>query len=107
MLRIVLTTLFALFLATAFACKESAAPAKPATAETTKAAQPDQPASQPTPTSFAEKPAVGTAAKCPVTGEEFEVADDTVVVEHEGRFYAFCCAGCDEDFKNDLAKYAK
>ncbi|MEQ8273776.1 MAG: TRASH domain-containing protein [Deltaproteobacteria bacterium] len=102
-MRILIATLFTLVFAMSFACKEAAAPT---TDSAKKAAQPEKAASQPVPTSFAEKPKAGTQAKCPVSGEVFEVEEDTVVIEHEARHYAFCCAGCDEDFKADPAKFA-
>ena len=51
--------------------------------------------------------AVGQKAHCPVTGEEFVVAANTVQVEHEGKHYAFCCADCAPSFQKDPAKYTK
>ena len=39
---------------------------------------------------------------CPV--EKGEV-DPAVTIQHEGKTIAFCCAGCDETFKKDPAKY--
>ena len=53
------------------------------------------------------KLAVGTAAKCPVTGEDFTVKDSTVQVTYNGKRYAFCCADCQPTFAKDPAKYAK
>ena len=46
-------------------------------------------------------------AACPVTGEVFKVSEKTKMVEHGGRWYAFCCPGCEKDFAKDTAKYAK
>jgi YHS domain-containing protein len=53
------------------------------------------------------KLAVGTAAKCPVTGEDFTVKESTVQVTYNGKRYAFCCADCQPTFAKDPAKYAK
>ena len=53
------------------------------------------------------KLAVGTAAKCPVTGEAFTVKDSTVQVTYNGKRYAFCCADCQPTFAKNPAKYAK
>ena len=53
------------------------------------------------------KLAVGTAAKCPVTGEDFTVKDSTVQVTYNGKRYAFCCADCQPTFAKNPAKYAK
>jgi YHS domain-containing protein len=39
---------------------------------------------------------------CPVEGGE---VDPEVTVTHKGKVVAFCCAGCDETFKKDPAKY--
>lgn len=39
---------------------------------------------------------------CPVEGGEI---DPEVTVTHKGKVVAFCCAGCDEAFKKDPAKY--
>jgi len=64
-------------------------------------AQPSQP-----PKSFAERPAVGTQAFCPVMEEAFRVEEDTRMEQHEGRWYAFCCAPCAGKFKADPERYA-
>ncbi len=50
------------------------------------------------PTSFAEPPEVGTEFTCPVSGGVFEVEPNTRVSFYEGRYYAFCCGGCQQDF---------
>src|SRR5262245_14852374 len=51
--------------------------------------------------------AVGTAAKCPVTGEDFTVSAGTVQVTYSGKRYAFCCAECQPTFAKNPTKYAK
>jgi YHS domain-containing protein len=53
------------------------------------------------------KLAAGTAAKCPVTGEDFKIKESTVQVTYAGKRYAFCCADCQPTFAKDPAKYAK
>ncbi|HXU73702.1 MAG TPA: YHS domain-containing protein [Polyangia bacterium] len=53
------------------------------------------------------KLAVGTAAKCAVTGEDFTVKESTVQVTYNGKRYAFCCPDCQPTFAKDPAKYAK
>ncbi|MCH8082901.1 MAG: hypothetical protein IH885_01575 [Myxococcales bacterium] len=55
------------------------------------------------PTSFAERPGVGTEFTCPVSGGVFEVEPNTRVSFYEGRYYAFCCGGCQQDFDADPA----
>ncbi len=57
------------------------------------------------PASFAAKPAVGTKAVCPVMEDPFVVAENTLVAEYEGRFYAFCCKECGPRFEAEPAKY--
>ena len=79
------------------ACDKKTAPA---TATTTSAAAVGDDATVP-------KLAAGTAAKCPVTGEDFKVKESTVQVTYNGKRYAFCCADCQPTFAKDPAKYAK
>ena len=55
------------------------------------------------PTSFAERPEVGTEFTCPVSGGVFEVEPHTRMSFYEGRYYAFCCGGCQQDFDADPA----
>jgi YHS domain-containing protein len=50
--------------------------------------------------------AVGAAAKCPVTGEDFTIKENTVQVTYSGKRYAFCCADCQPTFAKNPAKYA-
>jgi len=37
---------------------------------------------------------VGDLVRCPVSGAVFRVAEERPLVEHEGRHYYVCCAGC-------------
>ena len=78
------------------ACEKNKPAAAPATTPSASATDPSVP-----------KLAVGTAAKCPVTGEDFTVKDSTVQVTYKGKRYAFCCADCQPTFAKDPAKYAK
>lgn len=50
---------------------------------------------------------VGDKIKCPVSGEEFTVAEGSPKASYEGRDYYFCCASCAESFKADPKKYVK
>jgi YHS domain-containing protein len=56
---------------------------------------------------FASPQKEGTKATCPVTGEEFAIAKDTVHVEYKGKHVYFCCAGCKKAFDKDPDKYTK
>ena len=56
---------------------------------------------------FAEKPANGTKAKCPVMKNEFVVKDDTQFSEHNGKHYAFCCPGCKPQFDENPDKFLR
>ncbi len=58
------------------------------------------------PTSFDTQPAVGTWAKCPVSGDVFKVGPETEFATYEGRVYAFCCNECKPDFVKNPAKFA-
>ena len=49
----------------------------------------------------------GTKATCPVTGDQFTIAKDTVHVEYKGKHVYFCCAGCKQTFDKDPEKYTK
>jgi Cu+-exporting ATPase len=59
------------------------------------------------PAAFEAAPAVGTRAKCPVSGEVFTVSADTPRAEHGGKHYAFCCPGCKKRFEANPAGFAK
>jgi YHS domain-containing protein len=91
----------ALMLLTLAGCEEKKA-APPSPPLTTMPAT----AAVATPTDPAPIP-VGTKMKCPVTGEDFTVKENTKQVVYNGKRYAFCCADCEPDFKKDPAKYAK
>jgi YHS domain-containing protein len=58
------------------------------------------------PRSFDSQPPVGTWARCPVSGDVFQVAKDTQFASYGGRVYAFCCDDCKPDFVKNPAKYA-
>jgi YHS domain-containing protein len=53
------------------------------------------------PSSFAERPEEGTHFTCPVSGGVFEIESHTRGSVYEGRYYAFCCGGCAQDFDAD------
>ena len=57
------------------------------------------------PRSFAEKPAVGTWAKCHVSGDIFKIDAKTTFAKAGGRWYAFCCDQCQPDFEKEPGKY--
>jgi YHS domain-containing protein len=85
----------------------AAAPATTAYAVESKgeAAAPKPEASAPKVFSAPQK--VGTKATCPVTGEQFAIAKDTLHVEHKGKHVYFCCPGCKKSFDKDPDKYTK
>ena len=56
---------------------------------------------------FSSPQAVGTKATCPVTGEQFTIAKDTIHVENKGKHVYFCCGGCKKAFDKDPDKYTK
>ncbi len=78
-------------------------------AASTKAAAPASPAAQPAaaaaPVAFDGMPAVGTQARCPVSGEVFTVTADTVKAEYHGKTYVFCCPHCKPSFEAEPEKY--
>ena len=49
----------------------------------------------------------GAKATCPVMGDEFVIAKDTVHVEYKGKHVYFCCPGCKAKFEKDPEKYLK
>jgi YHS domain-containing protein len=74
--------------------------------EPTKAAA-KAPAKQEPPKVFTSQQKVGTKATCPVTGEQFTIAKDTVHEEYKGKHVYFCCPGCKKTFDKDPEKYTK
>jgi Cu+-exporting ATPase len=44
---------------------------------------------------------------CPVSGETIAKSDAFASMEYKGKTYYFCCAGCQDKFKADPAKYVK
>jgi YHS domain-containing protein len=64
-------------------------------------------AKQVAPKVFSSPQPVGTKATCPVTGEQFTIAKDTIHAEHKGKHVYFCCGGCKKTFDKDPAKYTK
>jgi xanthine dehydrogenase accessory factor len=50
---------------------------------------------------------IGDTTVCPVSGEEFQVTATSPKVEHEGKTYFFCCAGCDKKFQAEPKKFLK
>jgi YHS domain-containing protein len=58
------------------------------------------------PSSFDKQPKAGTWAKCAVSGDIFQVGEETEFATHDGRVYAFCCPDCKPDFLKNPAKFA-
>ncbi len=77
-----------------------------ASTKATSPANPPAESSAGAPVAFDAMPAVGTRARCPVSGEVFTVTAETVKAEHQGKTFVFCCAGCKPQFEADPAKYA-
>jgi YHS domain-containing protein len=48
----------------------------------------------------------GHSATCPVTGEVFTIAKDTVHSEYRGKFVYFCCPPCKQMFDKEPKKYS-
>ena len=48
---------------------------------------------------------IGDRTRCPVTGEEFVVSDDSPHAEYGGKTYYFCCPHCVQKFQADPEKY--
>lgn len=94
MIKIALAALLALPLV---ACEKKAQTAQPAAATPIAAVGDDV---------NVPKLAVGTSARCPVSGEDFKVKADTVQVTYNGKRYAFCCPDCQPTFAKNPAKYA-
>jgi YHS domain-containing protein len=71
------------------------------------AAEPKAEASAAAPKVFTSPQKVGTKATCPVTGEQFTIAKDTLHIEHKGKHVYFCCPGCKKSFDKDPEKYTQ
>jgi YHS domain-containing protein len=54
---------------------------------------------------FDGMPPVGTKAKCPVMGTDFEVTKETQSSVYKGKTYVFCCPGCKPQFDASPEKY--
>ena len=55
---------------------------------------------------FAAEKAVNAGNKiCPISGMEDGSMGDGFPIEHEGKIYNLCCAGCAKKFKEDPAKF--
>lgn len=78
-------------------CEKKSQTAQPATASPTATVGDD---------ANVPRLAVGAAAKCPVTGEDFTVKENSVQVTYNGKRYAFCCPECQPTFAKNPAKYA-
>ena len=50
---------------------------------------------------------IGDTTTCMVSGETFVVSDSSPKVEHEGKTYYFCCAGCAGKFEKEPGKFLK
>jgi YHS domain-containing protein len=48
---------------------------------------------------------VGDRTKCPVSGHEFVVKDDSPHAEYNGKTYYFCCPDCPEAFQAHPEKF--
>jgi YHS domain-containing protein len=48
---------------------------------------------------------VGDRTKCPVSGDEFVVKDDSPHAEYNGKTYYFCCADCPKEFQAHPEKF--
>jgi YHS domain-containing protein len=54
---------------------------------------------------FDGMPPVGTKAKCPVMGTDFEVKKESESSVYNGKTYVFCCGGCKPQFDANPKKY--
>jgi len=48
---------------------------------------------------------VGDRTRCPVSGEEFVVSEDSPHADYAGKTYYFCCPHCVDKFKADPQTY--
>jgi YHS domain-containing protein len=49
---------------------------------------------------------VGDRTKCPVSGHEFVVKEDSPHAEYNGKTYYFCCPDCPKAFEANPEKFA-
>ena len=80
-----------------------AAPVAPTAAATEAAPAPAAPAANLKAPGEAK---IGDTTKCPISGEQFVVAETSPHAEYEGKTYYFCCPDCAAKFKTDPAKFA-
>ena len=71
------------------------------------AAEKDKTAAAQAPKVFTSPQKVGSKATCPVTGDQFTIAKDTVHAEYKGKHVYFCCPSCKKSFDKDPEKYTK
>ncbi len=57
------------------------------------------------PAVFKSEQKVGTKATCPISGEEFTIAANSLHSEYKGKHVYFCCPGCKSRFDKDPEKY--
>ena len=57
------------------------------------------------PAAFDKMPALGTKARCLVTGDDFTVRNTTESSRYKGKYYVFCCGGCKPLFDANPEKY--
>ncbi len=50
---------------------------------------------------------LGDTTRCPVSGEEFVVTENSPHVEYQGKTYYTCCPHCKEKVEADPEKYLK
>ena len=96
----------------AASCTRNEQPAPPAAPPAVAHEMPGMTHAQPGPAGAAKAPAVfsapqpvGTAARCPVTGEPLTVQADTARSEYQGKYVYFCCPGCKPQFDADPEKF--
>lgn len=97
------TTLAALLSLSLFACGGGNAPPPEAPKAETHAHSDAKPSGAAKVAPGDAKP--GDTTSCPVSGEEFVVDASSPHVEHGGKTYYFCCAGCKKKFESDPAKF--
>ncbi|MGK5087358.1 YHS domain-containing protein [Bdellovibrionota bacterium FG-2] len=59
----------------------------------------------PPPKAFDSSQKVGAAATCPVAGESFKIAKDTLSSQYDGKWVYFCCPDCKTQFDQDPAHF--